>query len=111
MPVRHVRFARFDVLPPDCPRELLRRHFEIAVHEHDERRAGVVFHDERLDDGVLVDAEFAGRDAGAAVLLVAIHVLGERHAGGAKHADCWCGRSCVMSHGRSPALQALAGLL
>ena len=63
------------------------------MHEHDERRAGVVLHHERLDDGVFVDAEFPGRHARAAVLLVTIEVLGERDAGAAQHANGrrdWC---------------------
>ena len=62
----------------DLTREVLRRHFPIAVHQHDERFLPVVLHHQRLDDDVLVDAELARRHGRAAALLVAIVMLGER---------------------------------
>jgi hypothetical protein len=51
--------AWFDRLASDLPSQLLRRDLPIAVHEDDERPAGLVLHDQCLDHGVLIDAELA----------------------------------------------------
>ena len=102
VPVRDVRLARLDVLAADLAGELLGRHLEIAVHQHDERRARLVLHHERLDDGVLVDAQLARRHARAAVLLVAVEMLGVRDTGGAQNAHRRCHRrSRLPAHRRA----------
>ena len=81
MTVRDLRTARFDLLAPDGPRELLRRHLEIAMHQNDQRSAGMVLHHKRLNHLVLGHAQFTRRRARAAMLFVTVEVFGERHAG------------------------------
>jgi hypothetical protein len=56
------------------------------MHQHDERTLVVVFHHERLDDGVLRNAELARRHGRAAALLVIVRVMGDRHGVLAQHA-------------------------
>jgi uncharacterized protein YbjT (DUF2867 family) len=68
--------AGLDALRADLAGQFLRAHLPVAVHEDDEGGAGLVLHDQRLDDGVLVHAQLPGADAGAAMLLVAVEVLG-----------------------------------
>uniref|UniRef100_A0A0H2XS49 AMP-binding enzyme domain protein n=1 Tax=Burkholderia orbicola (strain AU 1054) TaxID=331271 RepID=A0A0H2XS49_BURO1 len=77
MAVRDLGLARLDTLRADLPREILRRHGAVAVHQHDQRLRVLVFHHERLHDAVLVDAELARRFAGAAVLDVFVRMLAE----------------------------------
>ncbi|MCY1461266.1 hypothetical protein D9M71_789050 [compost metagenome] len=49
------------------------------MHDHDQRLGRFVFHDQRLDHGVRVQAELARGFAGAAVVDVVIGVLGIGH--------------------------------
>ena len=76
---RDLRFAWPDGLSADRTRELFRRHFTIAVHQHDQWPACLVLHHQRLDDGVLVLAELHGRGPRAAMLFIPVLVLGETH--------------------------------
>ena len=62
---------------PDLPREILRRYGAVAVHQHDQRLRVLVFHDERLDHAMFVDAELARRLLGAAMLDILVRMLAE----------------------------------
>jgi hypothetical protein len=73
---RDLRLRDLDALRADLPCERPGAHLEVAVHQHDQRRAGLVLHDERLDHRVFVHAELPRRHAGAAVFLVPVEVLG-----------------------------------
>ena len=66
------------------------RDLAIAMHQDDERFLGFVLHDERLHDGVLLDAELLGRDARSAVCLVVVRVLGERDLVLLQERGGWC---------------------
>ena len=50
----------------------------VAVHEHDQRLARVILHDERLHHRMLVNPQMTGRGAGSALLLIGIEVAFER---------------------------------
>ena len=47
------------------------------MHQHHKRLGAFVLENQRLDNGVFIDVEFAGRDLGAAVLLVVIEMRRE----------------------------------
>ena len=57
MALGNLGLARLDSLAPGLAREVLRRDLAIAVHEHDERLAVLVLHDEGLHDLALRDVE------------------------------------------------------
>jgi len=80
MTVGRHRIACRDRLHAELPREILGRHFAVAVHEHDHRPFRVVFHDQRLDHCVLVHAELACGNRGSAALFVFVGVMREADA-------------------------------
>ena len=71
----HLGLAVVDLLRVDLAREVLGADLHVAVHQHDERLRGVVFHHQRLDDLVLVDRQLARRLGRAAVVDVVIDVF------------------------------------
>lgn len=44
--------ARLDLFAPALARQFLGRHLAVAVHQHDQRFAVLVFHDQRFHHGV-----------------------------------------------------------
>ena len=67
--------ARTDALDAQLPRQVLLGDAAVAVHEDDQRLLRVGLEDERLDDEMLVDAEFAGDLGGSAVFDVVVEML------------------------------------
>src|SRR5258708_5541102 len=77
MALRGLRLARRDALHAGGARQRLARDLAVAVHEHHERLAFLVFHDERLDDLMLGHSPRLGGVRRAAMLDVFEVMLGE----------------------------------
>jgi hypothetical protein len=74
--LRGLGLAGRDAFGADLPRQVLGRHLAVAVHQHDQRLAGLVLHHQGLHHGMLVDVQLARRHARAAVLLVFVEMVG-----------------------------------
>ena len=72
MAVGDFGFARFNLFAADLPREFFGRDCAVAVHEDDEGFGVFVLEYQGFDDGVLINAQFTRRYAGAAVCFVGI---------------------------------------
>ena len=83
MTLGHRRVARLDHLLAEHPRELLRRDLPVAVHQADEGLLVAGLQHDRLDDGVLVDAQRFGAGARSPLLDVLVEAWFERHLRGA----------------------------
>ena len=71
--------AGLDLLAADLTGELFGGHFAVAVHEYQQGFGFLVLEDQCLDDRVFVYAQFACRDARAAVLFVSVGMERECH--------------------------------
>lgn len=80
VPLGHLGFAGLDGPRSGLPGQFLGAHFAVPVHEDDEGCAFLILHHQRLDDGVLIHAQFPGAPGGAAVLLIAVEMFGVGHA-------------------------------
>jgi len=78
--------------------EILGRDFAVAMHQHDQRPLGFIFHHQGLDDGMFIHAEFTGADGGATFFFVLVEVIGEYRFVLAQHADRSRHRGFVMTH-------------
>jgi len=68
------RVAGADLFVAGLACEFFRGYLAIAVHQYDEGLAAFVFHYQGFNDGVFCDIEFAGRDLGAAVILIVVEM-------------------------------------
>jgi hypothetical protein len=75
--VGDVRFAGLHFLAGQLAGQFLGRYLAVAMHQHHQRQAVLVFKQQGLDDGVFVHIQFARRGGGAAVFFVAVGVAAE----------------------------------
>lgn len=77
MLIRHLWLAWLYLLAANLPREFFGGYLSIPMHEHDERFFELVFHDERFNDGMFINPQRSGGDAGATMHFVGVQVVGK----------------------------------
>jgi len=73
--MRGLGLARLHRLASDLPRKIFCRHLAVAVHQYDQRFGRIILHDERFDNSMLIDAQFARRYGCAAVFFILVRML------------------------------------
>ena len=81
------RIAGRDAFDAEDAGEIFGRHAAIAMHEHHQGLFGVGFKDECFDDGVLVQIEFLGQMAGAALFDEVVKEFAVGHLQAVEQAD------------------------
>ncbi len=90
VPVCGIRRAWGDGFDTDNAGQFFGRNLHVSMHQNHERLLFIIFHDKRLDDGMLVYLKLTGTDLCAAMFFVRVRMIGEFYMCGAERTYRCC---------------------